>query len=97
MGYLAVDRGGRVEDWRLVFWLAFGIFHVTNIVYIIWASGDIQEWNDGVTGVKPLNIKWFNKFRKSKNMKDNESISEESENSMEFKDKSKDGKMEKLR
>lgn len=36
-----------LNEWRIVFWIAFGIFNVTNIVYIIWASGDIQPWNDG--------------------------------------------------
>lgn len=23
------------------------MFNVTNIVYIIWASGEVQPWNDG--------------------------------------------------
>lgn len=33
-------------EWRVVFWIAFGVFNVTNIVYVIWASGEVQPWND---------------------------------------------------
>lgn len=33
-------------EWRTVFWIAFGVFNVTNIVYIIWASAEIQPFND---------------------------------------------------
>jgi ACS family sodium-dependent inorganic phosphate cotransporter len=33
-------------QWRIVFWIAFGVFNVTNVVYIIWASGEIQPFND---------------------------------------------------
>lgn len=36
-----------LTQWRLVFWIAFVVFNVTNVVYIIWASGEIQPWNDG--------------------------------------------------
>lgn len=33
-------------EWRVVFWIAFGVFNVTNIVYVIWASAEIQPFND---------------------------------------------------
>jgi MFS transporter, ACS family, solute carrier family 17 (sodium-dependent inorganic phosphate cotransporter), other len=33
-------------EWRVVFWIAFGVFNITNVVYIIWASGEIQPFND---------------------------------------------------
>ncbi|XP_070496442.1 putative inorganic phosphate cotransporter isoform X2 [Chironomus tepperi] len=33
-------------EWRIVFWIAFVVFNVTNVVYIIWASGEIQPFND---------------------------------------------------
>lgn len=36
-----------MNEWRLVFWIAFGVFNVTNIVYVIWASGKVQPFNDG--------------------------------------------------
>lgn len=35
-----------VYEWRVVFWIAFGVFNITNIVYVIWASGEVQPWND---------------------------------------------------
>lgn len=34
------------EEWRIVFWIVLGVFIVTNIVFVIWASGDEQWWND---------------------------------------------------
>lgn len=34
-----------LEEWRLVFWVTFGIFVVTTVVYSIWASGEVQPWN----------------------------------------------------
>lgn len=45
VGVLTPDR--TLTQWRLVFWIAFAVFNVTNLVYIIWASGEIQPWNDG--------------------------------------------------
>ena len=32
-------------QWRTVFWIAFGVFMVTNLAYILWASGETQPWN----------------------------------------------------
>ncbi|XP_041776798.1 putative inorganic phosphate cotransporter isoform X3 [Anopheles merus] len=34
-----------LEEWRIVFWISFAIFNVTNLAYIIWASGEVQPWN----------------------------------------------------
>lgn len=34
-----------MEEWRIVFWIAFVIFIVTSIVYMIWASGEVQDFN----------------------------------------------------
>lgn len=33
-------------EWRTVFWIAFGIFNVTNLVYVIWASGETQAFDN---------------------------------------------------
>ncbi|XP_055847091.1 putative inorganic phosphate cotransporter isoform X2 [Episyrphus balteatus] len=33
-------------EWRLVFWVAFGVLVSTSIVYVIWASGEVQDFND---------------------------------------------------
>ena len=34
------------SEWQLVFWIVFGVFVVTNIIYILYASGETQVWND---------------------------------------------------
>jgi hypothetical protein len=49
IGVIATDSTGPdgLVQWRTVFWIAFVIFNVTNIVYVIWASGEIQPFNDG--------------------------------------------------
>ncbi|XP_076627177.1 putative inorganic phosphate cotransporter [Colletes latitarsis] len=35
-----------LTEWRLVFWIVFGVFVVTNIVFILFASGEVEYWND---------------------------------------------------
>lgn len=39
-------------EWRVVFWVAFGVLVITAIVYCIWASGEVQKFNDGTNRVK---------------------------------------------
>lgn len=46
VGVLTPNRS--LNEWRIVFWIAFAVFNVTNLVYIIWASGEVQPWNDGI-------------------------------------------------
>lgn len=43
----ALTGGQSLNEWRIVFWIAFGVFNVTNIIYVIWASAEVQPWNDG--------------------------------------------------
>lgn len=33
-------------EWRLVFWVAFAVLVVTAFVYCVWASGEVQPYND---------------------------------------------------
>ena len=40
-----VDHDTRTE-WQTVFWLAAVIFFITNTIFLFYASGEIQEWND---------------------------------------------------
>lgn len=40
------DLQSSIEEWRTVFWISFGIFIVTTVIYSIWASGEIQPWNE---------------------------------------------------
>lgn len=34
-----------LEEWRIVFWISFAVFHVTNLAYVLGASGEVQPWN----------------------------------------------------
>lgn len=33
-------------EWRTVFWVAFGVLFVTAVIYCIWASGEVQPFNN---------------------------------------------------
>lgn len=35
-----------VQEWRLVFWIVLGVFLVSNIIFVLYASGEPQPWND---------------------------------------------------
>lgn len=35
-----------LTEWRIVFWISFALFVGTTIVYDMFASGEIQDWND---------------------------------------------------
>ena len=35
-----------LSEWRLVFWIVFWVFFATNIIFILFASGEVQDWND---------------------------------------------------
>ncbi|XP_017047798.2 sialin [Drosophila ficusphila] len=39
-------------EWRIVFWLAFAVLCATAVVYCIWASGEVQTFNDGTNSNK---------------------------------------------
>ncbi|KRT78187.1 membrane transporter [Oryctes borbonicus] len=45
--YLAGALTGNhtLGEWRLVFWISLGVFVVTNIIYVLFASGEEQWWN----------------------------------------------------
>jgi ACS family sodium-dependent inorganic phosphate cotransporter len=34
------------SQWRLVFWIVLAFFVVTNLIFVLFASGEVQEWND---------------------------------------------------
>lgn len=38
-----------VEEWRFVFWITLAMFVVTTVIYSIWASGEVQPWNNPKT------------------------------------------------
>lgn len=35
-----------ISEWRNVFWIIFGVLMSTNVFYLIFASGEVQPWND---------------------------------------------------
>lgn len=35
-----------VNQWRIAFWFVFVVLVGTNILYIIWGSGEQQWWDD---------------------------------------------------
>ncbi|XP_058791429.1 putative inorganic phosphate cotransporter isoform X2 [Phymastichus coffea] len=37
-----------IDQWRVVFWIIFIVLAVTNVFYLIFASGKIAAWNDPV-------------------------------------------------
>ncbi|XP_022911273.1 putative inorganic phosphate cotransporter [Onthophagus taurus] len=41
----ALTSGHTVQEWRVVFFISLGVFIVTNIVYVLFASGEEQWWN----------------------------------------------------
>ena len=73
VGVLTTNRS--LNEWRIVFWIVFVVFNVTNIVYIIWASGEIQPWNEGAL------IKKSNDNDLSTHVKDNEQPNKQIEES----------------
>ncbi|KAK0095664.1 hypothetical protein PV326_007708 [Microctonus aethiopoides] len=33
-------------QWRLVFWIVFVVLVITNLIFIVYASGEVEYWND---------------------------------------------------
>ncbi|KAL7294275.1 hypothetical protein TKK_0012290 [Trichogramma kaykai] len=44
VGVLTTDQ--KISQWRIVFWIIFGILAATNLFYLLFASGEVAEWND---------------------------------------------------
>jgi MFS transporter, ACS family, solute carrier family 17 (sodium-dependent inorganic phosphate cotransporter), other len=44
VGVLTPDR--TLTQWRLVFFISCAVLVLTNMVYIIWATGKTQPWNN---------------------------------------------------
>lgn len=39
-------HGGTLYQWRTVFWIVLAVFIVTNVIFIFFASGEVQYWNE---------------------------------------------------
>lgn len=44
IGLIAKDQ--TLPQWRTVFYLTCGVLIVTNAVFVIFGSGEVQPWND---------------------------------------------------
>lgn len=44
--YILFNLQSSLEEWRNVFWISFAIFIITTVIYSIWASGEVQPWNE---------------------------------------------------
>lgn len=42
----ALTKHHTLAEWRTVFWISFVIFNVTNLIYLFFASGEEQWWNN---------------------------------------------------
>ncbi|XP_065341317.1 putative inorganic phosphate cotransporter [Cloeon dipterum] len=47
-GVIAKDH--TAEQWRTVFWIVFAVMNLTNLVYVLTATGKVQPWNWGENG-----------------------------------------------
>ncbi|CAG9094177.1 unnamed protein product [Plutella xylostella] len=44
VGLLTPDQS--IHQWRIAFWLIFGVLIGTNLIYVIWGSGEPEWWDD---------------------------------------------------
>ena len=44
VGLLTQNDG--LHEWRIVFWIVLGVFIVTNVIFVVYASGEVEYWND---------------------------------------------------
>ncbi|XP_021935626.1 putative inorganic phosphate cotransporter isoform X2 [Zootermopsis nevadensis] len=47
VGVLTPDS--TILQWREIFWIVFGVFLATNVLFIFMGSGEIQPWNNPLT------------------------------------------------
>lgn len=52
VGVLTPDR--TLTQWRMVFFISCGFLVLTNMVYVIWATGKTQPWNNPKQAIKPI-------------------------------------------
>lgn len=42
-----------LSEWNLIFWIMFGVLLAVNVIFLCFASGDVQRWNDLDEANKP--------------------------------------------
>ncbi|XP_046982453.1 vesicular glutamate transporter 1-like [Schistocerca americana] len=41
----AIVKENTIQEWRIVFLTAAGVFFVGNLIFVIFADGEVQPWN----------------------------------------------------
>ncbi|XP_017300224.1 putative inorganic phosphate cotransporter isoform X3 [Diaphorina citri] len=54
-------------EWRLVFWISFGVIMITNVAYVFMGSGKIQSWNEPRHLLPEESVTWQAKNRAKEN------------------------------
>lgn len=50
----ALTENHTLNEWRTVFWIAFGVFVITNLVFVLFGSAEVQTWNSNEEKERPL-------------------------------------------
>lgn len=67
-------------EWRIVFWLTFGILFITTVAYTLWASGEVQPWNDSIAKAETtIADKWASAERGIDGLERGEDVDEDRE------------------
>ncbi|XP_060521750.1 putative inorganic phosphate cotransporter [Cylas formicarius] len=54
----ALTENHTLAEWRLVFWIAFGVFLVTNLAFVCFGSGKVQHWNAAETDINEKSLEF---------------------------------------
>lgn len=46
MTLLSLDFQSTKEEWQKIFYVGAGIFVFTNIIFLLFGSGNVQKWNE---------------------------------------------------
>ena len=41
-----ITTNKKETEWQLVFWIVFVVSVLGNVIFVLWASGEPQPWND---------------------------------------------------
>jgi len=66
----ALTEDHTLLQWRAVFWITFGVFAVTNLVYLVFGTGNEQPWNDPDYNLKKKIHKSVQNGKETKKSKD---------------------------
>ncbi|XP_050311165.1 sialin-like isoform X4 [Anthonomus grandis grandis] len=50
----ALTENHTLAEWRIVFWIAFGVFLLSNLAFVLFGSAQVQAWNVNEEKERPL-------------------------------------------